>query len=120
MIFFVAAAGLLLFRHDSWWIYAAIAVLLSQYLIFTSWHDARFGTIANGIMVVAIIISFGTWSFSKQYKGDVATGMHQTALIAESVLTEKDLQHLPEPVRQYLRRHLSTQGYNGWKATAVK
>ena len=102
-VLFVVTAVLLLLHKDIWWLSAGLAVLLSQYLIFTSWHDARFGTIANALIVLATIIGFGTWSFYHQYKTEVNAELKQTAAIEASLLTETDLQPLPEPVQRYLR-----------------
>ena len=43
-LLFVLAALLWWFKNDTWWLFAAVATLVSQYLIFTSWQDAKFGT----------------------------------------------------------------------------
>ncbi len=100
---FVCAALFFLLKNDSWSVMAIVAVLLSQYLIYNAWEDAKWGTVANTIILVAAIIGYGTWSFSQKYEDDVKAGLQQTAALSETMLTETDLQHLPEPVRKYLR-----------------
>lgn len=82
---------------------AAVAIPISQYLIIASWHDAKFGTIANIIMLLATVVGFGTWNFARQYRNDVTTGLERTAAVPDSVLTEADILPLPAPVQQYLR-----------------
>lgn len=44
------------FFEVSWWTVVGIAaVLLSQLLIILSWEDAKFGTIANVIILIAVL-----------------------------------------------------------------
>ncbi|MFH1159617.1 MAG: hypothetical protein V1733_01545 [bacterium] len=51
-ILFLLAAALYLLKPGFWWIPGAMAVMLSQILIILSWKDARFGTIANVIILL--------------------------------------------------------------------
>jgi len=102
-ILFIITAILLFLRKDSWWIPSVAAILISQYLIFTSWHDAKFGTIANVIILIVTIIGYSTWSFSNKYENKVKEYLKQTASISDSLLTDTDLLSLPEPLRKYLR-----------------
>jgi hypothetical protein len=91
-------------KKDEWWIPGVIAVITSQLLIFTAWQDAKFGTIANVIILVAAILSFGRWQFENKYKRDVASGLQRTKAIEENdLLTEADIQTLPDLVQAYLR-----------------
>lgn len=39
----------------------------------------------------------------KKYEKDVQAGLQQTASAPESILTETDIEHLPEPVKKYIR-----------------
>jgi hypothetical protein len=102
-LLFILAAVLFFMKNESWWMWAIPAVMLSQILLFTSWQDAKFGTIANVVVLVAIFIGFGTSSFYNTYKSEVNKGLLSTAGLPESTLTEADLQHLPEPVKKYIR-----------------
>jgi hypothetical protein len=102
-ILFVISAALLLLHKESWWFFAAMAIVFSQGLIFLSWQDAKFGTIANLVILVPVIISalnFLPSSFINRYKAEVKNrlpGIHDTP-----VLEEKDIAHLPAPVKKYL------------------
>ncbi|MBX7107581.1 MAG: hypothetical protein K1X61_02935 [Chitinophagales bacterium] len=40
-----------------WWITAVPAALLSQLLIFNAWKDAKFGTAANVIILLAALLA---------------------------------------------------------------
>lgn len=99
---FTAAAVLFLLKKESWMWIAFPAILLSQLLISMVWKDAKWGTIANVILLVVAILSFTTWRFEQQFKGDVKR-LLQKKSSASALVTEADLQHLPQPVQRYLR-----------------
>lgn len=86
-----------------WFWVAFVAVLLSQGLIFSHWADAKFGTIANVILLLFTVLSWQAWRFEQAYKTDVQAGLERTAHLQEDLLTEADLQHLPAPVQRYIR-----------------
>jgi hypothetical protein len=102
-IFFVIAAIMFAFKNSYWWLFGLIALVTSQVLIIFFWHDAKFGTIANVIILIVSIVGYGTWSYYGKYKNDVKTGLHQKEYFLNSELSETDLQQLPEPVKKYLR-----------------
>jgi hypothetical protein len=101
--FFVITAILFLLKKDYWAIFAIGAVVISQIVIILSWHDAKFGTIANVIILIASIIGYATWSYYDKYQNDVKTSLQQKEYFQNSKLTEMDIQHLPEPVKKYIR-----------------
>ncbi|MFN8485597.1 MAG: DUF6544 family protein [Anaerolineae bacterium] len=88
-----------------WWAPAAIGVLLSQILIFTTWNDAKAGTIVNTLLLILIVVAaLGTapWSFRALYNREVATTLQgQPAQV--KLLTEADTTHLPPAVQRYLK-----------------
>ena len=100
---FVGSTALFLAKKETWWIVAAIAVLVSQFLILNNWQDAKAGTIANVFIVIAIIISYSSISFEKSYKTDVSEGLNRTKILKNTVLTEGDIQALPLLVQRYIR-----------------
>ncbi len=102
-ILFVLTAIMFAFKNSHWWCFGLIAVLTSQVLIVFFWHDAKFGSIANALILIAVIIGYGTSGFYNKYQNDVKTGLLQTAYFSNSILTESDIQQLPEPVKKYLR-----------------
>lgn len=55
---FVAAVVFYLLNNHWWWIVALIAAVLSQALIIQVWQFAKFGTIANILILVMIVIHF--------------------------------------------------------------
>ena len=97
----MATVVLVVLKKD-WWLIGLAALALSQALIFSAWHDAKFGTIANAIMLVAAGLAFSAWRFEQTYINDVQAGLARTRNLDAGVLTERDIQHLPAPVQRYL------------------
>jgi hypothetical protein len=98
------AGGLFLFRQESWWWVALPAVVLSQMLIFASWGDAKFGTIANLIILLPLIAAFADArpdSYGNRYKAAAREGLARCTEMP--LVSEADLSHLPAPVQKYLR-----------------
>lgn len=102
-ILFVAATILFLLKKDSWpWI-AVVAAVISQILIITVWKDAKFGSIANAIVLLAAIAAWGSQQFESTFTKDVKTHLRQTNTDKTDLLTETDIQFLPLPVQKYIR-----------------
>lgn len=101
-LLFITSAILFLLKKDYWAIFSIAAVVISQIVIILSWHDAKFGTIANVLILLTSIIGYGTWSYYNKYQNDVKNNLQQKEYFQNSRLTEMDIQHLPEPVKKYL------------------
>ncbi len=98
-----SGVGLLAGRRV-WWAIGTPAVLLSQVLIATSWQDASAGTIANLILLVAVVhgwLAEGPGSGRARFRRGMAAAL--AAPPTTELLTEADLVHLPEPVARYVR-----------------
>ncbi len=100
---FLLTTGLFLSRKDEWAIIGMIAAIISQILIFTVWQDAKFGTLANGVILVVAVLSLGISNFEHRYQQDVRTNLKRVERLPQEILTEADLKPLPEPVQRYLR-----------------
>lgn len=100
-IFFLTSAVLYLLKKDWWFLIAISAIAISQILIIIYWKDAKFGSIANVIMLIVAIIGIASVQFETSYKKDVASAMVKNPNTNE-IVTEKDLEHLPPIVQNYL------------------
>lgn len=78
-----------------------MAVVLSQILIFLFWKDAKYGTIANGIILLVALYGWADCAFTKVYQQDVALHLAKKNDTPELV-SEEDLDVLPKPVQNYL------------------
>ena len=102
-LLFGIAALLYHFKNNSWWWVSLIAVFISQILIILFWQDAKFGTIANVIILLASIAGFGNWQFENTFRKDVGLGLQRTGIFDNQIITKQDIQHLPAPVQKYLQ-----------------
>lgn len=100
-LLFVGSAILHLMKKGSWPTLAIAAVVVSQVLIVFAWTDAKYGTIANGIIFIAATIAFGSQHFENGYRKDVLETLGTTEAI-DRPITEKDLEPLPSIVQRYL------------------
>ncbi len=101
-ISFVATALLFLLKVSGWPIIAFAAIILSQFLIFKSWKDAKYGTIINLIIICVSIPGYGKYSF------DQLVNEEKKSLIAEinysdpTPVTQSDINHLPLIVQKWM------------------
>jgi hypothetical protein len=70
-LLFLAAIILLLVDAGWWWMIALAALLISQGLVISTWSDAKFGTVANAIVLLAVVAGFGNWQFERKFRKDV-------------------------------------------------
>jgi hypothetical protein len=103
VLFLTAAAALFLWPRG-WWMMGASAVVLSMSVIVLSWADAKFGAIANLIVLTGVVFGFlahGPFSLRAAYERDVDNALVDRA--RTNPVTDADLSHLPPPVQRYLR-----------------
>lgn len=100
---FVFTGLMLVMKNNYWWLFGITAIVISQILIVMHWQDAKFGSIANVIILITCITGYAQWNFSHKFRTDVNDGFKQTENVQPSILTESDMEHLPEPVKRYLR-----------------
>ncbi len=100
-LLFIISIALYLAKRDLWPFLTIVAVIISQILIFIFWKDAKFGTIANIIILMVGIVSWASNNFESTYKKDVAKSFSSIPKTFE-VVKERDLAHLPKPVQNYL------------------
>lgn len=102
-LLFVIAALFFLLKKESWLYLAGAGIILSQLLIITVWKNARFGTIANVLILVLVIAQWGSLKFEKTFTKDVTRQFESNNTVASGLVTENDIQSLPTPVQKYLR-----------------
>lgn len=101
-LLFISTLVLYSAKVNYWWLIAFIAVVISQILIIWFWKDAKFGTLANIVILIVSIIGYQTWNFENRYKADVIESIERDKHIENEILTKEDIQHLPALVQQYI------------------
>jgi hypothetical protein len=100
-LLFILCTLAFLTGQDWWWMAALPAVVISQTLIIIYWQDARFGTIPNLVILVAILVAFATWNFNLQTGRDIEALLSETRA-EKNVITSEMLSDLPAPVQKWL------------------
>jgi hypothetical protein len=106
-VLLVLAGVMLIARTRWWWAVAAVAAVVSQAVIVTSWADAKAGTMANVLLVIAAAYGWraeGPTSYRARFRQlarQTTAGL--ATRITEPLVTEADLAHLPAPVAAYVR-----------------
>lgn len=99
------AASIALLAAPRWfWLLASGGVLLSQVAIISSWSDARFGTVANALVLLGAVygaMAFGPYGLRAEY--DARSSRLVVPATQAGTVTEADLAALPPPVQAYLR-----------------
>lgn len=84
------------------WIIGLMAVIVSQILIIYFWKDAKFGTIPNLIILLVALASLGSYLLHNEFTNRVKNDFLENNSLANDLLTENDLTHLPVVVQKYL------------------
>ena len=100
---FLLSAGAFLFHRGGWWMPAMAAIVLSQALIILYWQDAKFGTIANLILVVVCLAAYGQWNFNRMVRVELA-GFQPAPAPAGEIVTAAKIMALPPVVQRWLTR----------------
>ena len=102
-LLFVVTTVAFAFKNHWWWAAAILAALFSQFLVFTAWQDAMFGSIPNLIILVVALLQLGSLRFEGSYRQDVHNAQGRGRGLPVETIREADLQTLPPPVQRYLR-----------------
>ncbi len=100
---FIAATVLFLLKKESWLVVGIVAVVISQILIISVWKDARFGTIANIVVLIVALAVLSSMYFESGFQKDVREKLKLSGATQTELLKESDIQSLPQPVQNYLR-----------------
>ncbi len=101
LLFLVTSIALL----DSWavwWMFSMAAISLSQFLIFRFWQDAKFGTIANVIILLITIPAVGKYQFYKMVQKETVELKGKLSTPPPMVYGMDELKHLPPIVQIWL------------------
>ncbi|WP_088341911.1 DUF6920 family protein [Robiginitalea sediminis] len=103
-VLFSLTAVLHYLEVPSWYLAALAGLVISQAVIAMAWTDARFGTIANVLILVGVVLGHAKASFQQQVQQERAELLSQASTPSPQRITETDLQGLPPVVHQWLSR----------------
>ncbi|PKQ45132.1 DUF6544 family protein [Confluentibacter flavum] len=88
---------------DRWFFIAVLAIVLSQILIIMSWKDAKFGTVANIIILMVCMSAYGNYIFNKKVSNETTSLLKGVSVNNDSIITKEYLTHLPEIVQKWIQ-----------------
>ena len=100
---FTVAMVFFFLDHSLWSLLCLAGIVLSQLLIISCWHDAKFGTIANLLLLVAALPAFGLRQFNSKIKAEQTALLSTVLPVGGKPVSETELQPLPPIVQQWLR-----------------
>ncbi|MBK8192177.1 MAG: hypothetical protein IPK76_02760 [Lewinellaceae bacterium] len=103
-LIFVISTILFLLKKDTWWMFALPAILISQALVFRFWQDAKFGSIANIIILLGVALAWGGWSFNRMVEKEKQAFLPRPNEQIQTILTREMLAGLPPIVQSWLER----------------
>jgi hypothetical protein len=103
-VLMLAAAGARLAGLGAWWMVAAAALVSSQVLVVAFWADAKFATLANVLVALAVIVGIGAWRFDGASARSVRGLLERVADGPSSPLLAAELAGLPPIVRAWVTR----------------
>lgn len=102
-LFFIVASVQYFSKNDFWWSAAFIGLLVSQTLIILYWQDAKFGTIPNIIIIIAVILSYAHFSFNQKVNDEISLLFQNVINEEKYIVTEDKIEHLPAPLQRWLK-----------------
>lgn len=100
-LLFATALVLLILQSNYWWIFGFLGVIVSQILIFNYWSDAKFGSIANLIILVSVLISFAGIRFQKKV-AEEQKALFEDSSVSGEIITQASIEGLPAIVQKWL------------------
>ncbi|MES2765608.1 MAG: DUF6544 family protein [Bacteroidota bacterium] len=101
----ITAGIIFLFKNNVWWAFAALAIVPSQILIISSWSDAKFGTLANILLLVPALLAFGEWNSMMTAKDELRAFLPAFKSKQQpKIITQEDIAHMPPVVQKWLER----------------
>ena len=95
--------------NKKWFYVAFVAVLVSQVLILLAWKEAKFGTIANIIILIVSISAYATNCFNTMVESESKQILQNIKLESLPIISENDIAHLPKIVQKWLSNSGVTQ-----------
>ncbi|WP_299336402.1 DUF6544 family protein [uncultured Psychroserpens sp.] len=89
--------------HKHWFYIGFLAIILSQILIVITWKDAKYGTLLNIIILIAVIISYSTYRFNQNADLAAKTLFAHAKTSSITVINDSNIRHLPVPVQRWLK-----------------
>jgi hypothetical protein len=101
---FLGATAAFIVAPRLFWLFGAIAIVVSQIVIASSFSDAKFGTLINIVILLVVVFyafSVGPFGLRATYENQVRQSLKHVTKTPN--ITDEDLKPFPKPLQRYLR-----------------
>lgn len=88
------------FRYS--WIIGFLSVLISTFLIIIFWQDTKFGIIPNVIVLLVVIVNFGSYFFENQFEKEKIIILQANDEVKYEILDKEKVKNLPKIVQIWI------------------
>lgn len=100
----IVSAILFITKNPNWWVWGFAGAVVSQFLIFLFWQEAKFGTIPNFIILLVAFVALAQFNFEKKIQKEVALILKESKIKSPKIITSEMLVDLPFPVRNWMEK----------------
>lgn len=94
---------LIVINSDLWWTSGLFFIIISQIMIFSYWSDTKYGSIANFIIFLFIIVAYSDFSFKNKIALERKYMLENSEPITNKVITRESISKLPVIVQKWLK-----------------
>src|SRR6056297_3617635 len=87
-------------QSDYWWLSGFLAVIISQGLIFNYWSDAKFGTIANLVILISVIIAYSSFSFKHKIAEERKGLFENSETVSKKVISKETISEMTSIIQK--------------------
>lgn len=98
----VAGAVLYLIDINIWWMIGSVGIILSQVLIIFAWSDAKYGSIANIIILIILLPAAGNYFFNSMVVKERKELLINSVTPSAKIILPEDIVHLPPIVQKWM------------------
>jgi len=98
----VTCCIILLLQKDWWWMVGAVSILISQSLVVLYWYDAKYGTLINVIILLAVLISYHQQRFNARIRSETKTLLTSQINTSSTTVSPESIERLPSVVQRWL------------------
>jgi len=101
-LLFMATAFAYFVKKEWWPVLAIMAVVISQILIVIFWKGAKFGTLANILILLVALQAYGGYNFQKMTQTESIELLKGVNRESQGIVHKEDIKNLPPIVQKWM------------------
>jgi len=100
-LLFIASAIFYYVDYDFYWITLSLAFIFSQTLIIMYWPSAKYGSVINAIVLIAVVVSTGSYNFNRMVNAEIKSVVAE-ARHSNEIMTRNKIENLPAVIKRWM------------------